>query len=322
MRCPTINQLPPPPPGKTGWPWTEQTPQLPETMPILSRTIESKGSPWPKVSIVTPSYNQGQFIEETIRSVLLQGYPNLEYIVIDGGSTDGSIDTIRKYEPWLAYWVSEKDQGQSHAINKGFRSSQGDILAWLNSDDLLEPLAAYLAVAYLTAHTDAGMVYGDRTIVDSAGKTIGYRRVPKFVSWQLRYCSGVNQETAFWRRNLFFTTGELDSSLHYSMDYDLWWRFTRLTAIHHLPTLMGRFRAHEISKSVLTATSSNESESVERWQSEGSIVRRRYMGRDVLPVERWFLPRIQRVIACLERASGCYDRRQTYIHHLLDQVRK
>src|SRR5262245_9476631 len=125
MRCRiSLDHLPPSPPGKTGWPWTVETPELPDTLP--------GGTPWPRISIVTPSFNQGQFIEETIRSVLLQGYPDLEYVIFDGGSVDNSVEIIRRYEGWLSFWISERDNGQSHAINKGFRKSTGMIRAWLN----------------------------------------------------------------------------------------------------------------------------------------------------------------------------------------------
>jgi len=129
MRRPNLSDLPKPPKGKTGWPWTDETEQLPVKM--------SDGSDWPKISIVTSNYNYGHFIEETIRSVLLQGYPNLEYIIVDGGSTDNSVEIIKKYEPWLTYWVSEKDNGQASAINKGFSNASGEIYSWINSDDLL-----------------------------------------------------------------------------------------------------------------------------------------------------------------------------------------
>ena len=162
MRCPTLNELPPPLPGRTGWPWTEECPQLPDTMPDASL--------WPRVSIVTPSYNQGQFVEETIRSVLLQGYPHLEYMVVDGGSIDQSVQIIRKYEPWLAFWVSEKDNGQSHAINKGWRRAQGDIIAYLNSDDRLEVGALRCVAEMFVAQPGLAVVYGDRNMVN--GKTI------------------------------------------------------------------------------------------------------------------------------------------------------
>src|SRR5262245_43472888 len=131
MQCPTLAELPPPPSAKTGWPWTEESRRL------SNRTTEDRA--WPRISVVTPSFNQGKFIEETIRSILLQGYPNLEYIVIDGGSTDNSLEVIKRYSPWLSYWVSEKDRWQSHAINKGMSHATGDIVAWLNSDDLYLP---------------------------------------------------------------------------------------------------------------------------------------------------------------------------------------
>lgn len=123
----SLKDIPPAPEGKTGWPWTEENQLLSVRMP--------DGSEWPRISIVTPSYNYGQFIEETIRSVLLQGYPNLEYIIIDGGSTDNTVEIIRKYEKYLTYWVSEPDDGQTDAINKGYQHCTGDLFVWLNADD-------------------------------------------------------------------------------------------------------------------------------------------------------------------------------------------
>src|SRR5215212_7304742 len=126
MHCPTLADLPAPPAGRAGWPWTEESPRLPDLRP--------DGEAWPSISIVTPSYNQGGFIEETIRSILLQGYPNLEYFIIDGGSTDASVDIIRKYEPWLSGWISEKDEGQTDAITKGLQRCTGQVFQWINSD--------------------------------------------------------------------------------------------------------------------------------------------------------------------------------------------
>src|SRR5689334_12386427 len=119
-----LADLPAAPAGRTGWPWTEQCPALPDTLP--------EGKRWPRISIVTPSFNQAAFIEQTIRSVLLQSYPAIDYIIIDGGSSDGSVAIIEKYKKYLSYWVSERDRGQSHAINKGFEAAKGDIICWLN----------------------------------------------------------------------------------------------------------------------------------------------------------------------------------------------
>jgi len=127
----------------------------------------------PLVSIVTPSFNQARYLEETIRSVLGQTYERIEYILIDGGSTDGSLEIIQKYTDKVSYWVSEKDKGQTDAINKGFKAAHGSILAWLNSDDVYQPRAVSEAVAYLMDQPQVGMVYGDLDFVDENGQVIG-----------------------------------------------------------------------------------------------------------------------------------------------------
>jgi glycosyltransferase involved in cell wall biosynthesis len=233
MHCPTLTELPPPPPGKTGWPWTEESPKLPDTMPDPS-TVSGQVAPWPRVSIVTPSYNQGQFIEETIRSVLLQGYPNLEYIIIDGGSTDGSVEIIRKYEPWLAYWVSEPDKGQSDAINRGFQRAHGEIFAWLNCDDTYLPGAVRTAIQSLTEYPDTTMVYGGANYVDDNGKLL---RRGRSVEFDLdRPCESIiPQPAAFFRKAAFEEVGRLDVNFHYRMDLDLWVRMALKFKMQNIP---------------------------------------------------------------------------------------
>ena len=249
MRCPTLNELPPPPPGKTGWPfdraqdkpWTEESPQLPDTMP--------DGSPWPRISIVTPSYNQAQFIEETIRSVLLQGYPDLEYIIIDGSSTDQSVDIIRKYEPWLAYWVSEPDYGQAHAINKGFQRATGDILAWLNSDDVYRVGVLYAAAATFQRHPKAGLVYGHAASCDQDGTPSGRLYGRSFdLAEMITGSSPVAQPSAFFRRDVFHNVGGLDESLHFILDVDLWLRFGLASEAVFVDEVWSDFRHHPSSK--------------------------------------------------------------------------
>ena len=189
MRCPDLNELPSPPPGKIGWPWLEGGPRFPNCMP--------DGAQWPKLSIVTPSLNQGEFVEETLRSVLLQGYPDLEYIVIDGGSTDDSVGIISKYESWLTYWVSESDKGQTDAIGKGFDKATGVRLGWINSDDMLMPGALY-AVALLHQCFPQALIAGSVSNFNAdRGRVIsfinGILRCMRCCGYGNALCAGTNR---------------------------------------------------------------------------------------------------------------------------------
>jgi glycosyltransferase involved in cell wall biosynthesis len=199
---------------------------------------------------VTPSYNQAQFIEETIRSVLLQGYPNLEYIIIDGGSDDGSIHIVRKYEQWLSSWLSEPDGGQSEAINKGFSLATGDILTWLNSDDRLRPGALQAAVEYFLCHPGVGVVYGDYAKIDSEGNSIGKYRSPDFDFHHYVVRQYITQPAALFRREVWDQIGPLDTSLHYMMDRDLWLRAALRFSIAYFPFYMADVRLHDAAKTV------------------------------------------------------------------------
>lgn len=203
----------------------------------------------PLVSIVTPSYNQAAYLEKTILSVLGQDYTNIEYLVIDGGSTDGSVEIIKKYQSRLSYWVSEPDRGQSNAINKGFALAEGEILNWLNSDDILMPSAVSIAVRHLAAHPQVGMVYGDRLVIDSKGNIVGLVELPSFRKTWMKYNHRIPQETAFFRRQCWQDAGALDETLHGCLDYDLWVRFARRTDIHHIPFILGAYRTHALAKS-------------------------------------------------------------------------
>lgn len=234
--------LPEPPSGKTGWPWTEDTPPLLPAMP--------DGSPWPKISVVTPSYNQGQFIEETIRSVLLQGYPNLEYIVMDGGSTDGSVKIIKKYEPWLSYWVSEPDRGQSHAINKGINRAAGEILFWLNSDDLCLPGAFFKAAESFSQYPNQKLVIGQAQIINQYGEVIGELR-SQFTTWEelaTNPRNSIRQISTFFSRDLFEELGFLDETLHIAMDTELLVRFTQFHEPLILNDYLTAYRSHPEAK--------------------------------------------------------------------------
>ena len=206
----------------------------------------------PLVSIITPSFNQARYIEATIQSVLGQDYPRIEYIIVDGGSTDGTVDIIKKYENKIAWWGSEKDKGQTDAINKGFARANGEILAWVNSDDTYEPGAVSAAVKYLQEHPEVGMVYADCNFVNEDGRVIG-----KFSSAQTDYrllrqgYVHIPQQTMFFRTGLWKQVGPLDPSFYFAMDYDLWTRIAARAELKYLPgEVWANFRLHTSGKTI------------------------------------------------------------------------
>jgi glycosyltransferase involved in cell wall biosynthesis len=232
-----------PPSGKTGWPWTaELTTELP---PLLN------GKPWPRISVVTPSYNQGDFLEQTIRSVLMQGYPNLEYFVIDGGSSDHSVDIIKKYSSDLTYWVSEPDRGQSHAINKGFEKSTGEIMCWLNSDDYYLPNTLKTVAENLASGTGNYALVGHcmqvftdgRASVSHEGK---FENLPRLLEFWKGY--HMHQPAIFWRREVFDKVGFLDEKQHYIMDFDYWVRMARHFDFKNVDSHLACFTYHDKAK--------------------------------------------------------------------------
>jgi glycosyltransferase involved in cell wall biosynthesis len=210
-------------------------------------------NPTPLVSIVTPSYNQAHFIEETIQSVLGQDYPRIEYIIVDGGSTDGSAEIIRRYADRLGWWVSERDQGQTDAINKGFARANGEILAWINSDDTYLPQAVSQAVAALQLQPQAGMVYGDANLIDEHGAVLG--KFPARQTGYRRLRQGyvhIPQQAAFFRADLWRKVGPLDPTFYFAMDYDLWVRLASQAPLVYTPQLWANFRLHQTGKSVVS----------------------------------------------------------------------
>jgi glycosyltransferase involved in cell wall biosynthesis len=227
--------------GKTGWPWTTDSPRC--------ENPHSDGQTWPRVSIVTPSYNQGRFLEETIRSVLLQGYPDLEYLIIDGGSRDESLDIIRKYGPWLAYWTSKPDRGQAHAINEGWLRATGNIVAYINSDDYYSIGAVARAAGVLRATPGAGMFYGTALIVSELGHPLReWKARPFDLNLMLSSGNVVPQPATFFSKKALEAVGFLDENLHQILDYELCIRLgVRFPSVCAEDTL-AIFRNHQESK--------------------------------------------------------------------------
>lgn len=244
MRCPTLAELPLAPAGRTGWPWTVESSPLSDAMP--------DGEPWPRISIITPSYNQGQFIEEAIRSVLLQGYPNIEYIIVDGGSADASVDIIRRYEFWISSWCSERDEGQSDAINKGLRAATGGIVAWLNSDDLLTPAALHEVAVRFEIEREPTVVCGNAEIRSTDLSTVMwvFDSPPTTTVDILAYPEGrhIGQPSVFMSRELLDFPEPLRGDLHYVMDLELWLRLSKKCDFARVSNALSWIRYHEDAK--------------------------------------------------------------------------
>ncbi|PWB77377.1 MAG: glycosyltransferase [Anaerolineales bacterium] len=200
------------------------------------------------VSVITPSFNQARYLEQTIQSVLGQDYPRLEYIVIDGGSTDGSVAVIEKYADKLAWWVSEKDSGQAEAINKGLARAGGGIVAWLNSDDYYLPDAISSAVKMFEANPDVVMVYGDMLAVDEHGQTINALKYKQLSLEDLLCFQIIGQPSVFFRREVLEQTGTLDTNFHFLLDQHLWIRIAQHGKILHVDQIWSAARYHAQAK--------------------------------------------------------------------------
>ena len=210
-----------------------------------------ENSSFPRISVITPSYNQGHFLEETIASVLDQQYPNLEYIIIDGGSTDDSVQTIKRYEQHLAFWVSEPDKGQTEAINKGLRMASGEIVTWLNADDLhFADTLATIASAFGRFQED--VIYGDYVLITQGGRTFLRRyEIPFHRDIMLYGVNFIGQPSAFFRRSLLDRFGYIDESYHYAMDHEFWLRIaTGGASFRHIKHFLSKYRYHSDSKTV------------------------------------------------------------------------
>lgn len=247
---------------------------------------------WPKLSIITPSLNQGRYLEQTIQSVLAQDYPNLEYIIIDGGSTDNSVEIIKKYKDRLAYWVSEKDKGQSDAINRGMAHATGDWVAWLNSDDYYLARSFGNTMQYAAFHQDCSWIVGDTIMARFhsffsseqslfkarlLGKKIAPEYTPPPDSWLDFICTkfsglALPQPSSFWKKSLWDSVGGLDPAFHYAMDHELYGRFAHSGHRPHLINIpLAVFRLHADQKTTLESKKFTIDEilTIEKWENTG-----------------------------------------------------
>lgn len=267
-----------------------QHPPMSPNLPARYFRVDRLSTNAPTISIVTPSYNQGSFIEKTIKSVLYQDYPKLEYVVQDGGSSDGTSEVVQKFQRRLKHFESRKDNGQAHAINLGFVHATGEIMAYLNSDDVLLPNTLFYVANYFATHPDVDVVYGHRLIIDEDDKVVGDWIMPSHDTETLKWADYIPQETMFWRRSIWDKAGgQMDESFQFALDWDLLLRFQEAGAkFERLPRYLSAFRVHHQQKSTAQIADVGEKDSAR--------LRLRSLGREVNYQEirkniRWFLIR-------------------------------
>jgi glycosyltransferase involved in cell wall biosynthesis len=230
------------------------------------------GQPWPRITVVTPAYNQAAFLEETMRSVLMQGYPNLEYMVINDGATDNTEEVIRRYEGCLDFWTTQKNSGQPTAVNNGMARSTGEILAWLNSDDLLLPRALE-RTALARMNSEVKITCGFREVIDSDSRITCHWVHPRPNNEDLKRICYLAQETVFWNREVWEKAGPLGAKWRYALDFDLWQKFMAAGYEFYLiPFFLGCFRVHPQHKGITMDDV--------RTQELGEIYKT-YLGREV-----------------------------------------
>ncbi len=215
------------------------------TTPKVIPPLTPGGKPWPKISIVTVSFNMVDYIEDTILSVISQQYPNLEYIVIDGGSKDGTVDIIKKYEPWITYWISEPDKGMYDAIQKGFSKSTGEIMAYINSDDKLHYNALFSVATIFSSYEDVHWILGRASFYNDEGTIVDVKDLKKWskFNYYLGDYKWIQQESVFWKRDLWIKAGSrINTDLKYAGDYELWLRFFRFAKLYSCETIFAGFR--------------------------------------------------------------------------------
>jgi len=223
----------------------------------------------PRISIVTPCYNHAQYIEWTVRSVFMQRYPNLEYIFMDGGSTDGTVKVLEPYRDRFAHFVSEKDKGQADAIHRGFLESTGEIMAYLNSDDMLAPGTLQYVAQFFADHPDIDVLYSHRCTVDAQNRVIWYWVLPNHSNYLMRRWDLIPQETTFWRRRIFEKAGNIDPHYRFAMDYDLFVRFMQEGKFARANRFMGVFRVHDSAKTSQLLETVGKAEVDQVWRKYG-----------------------------------------------------